>query len=154
MTKPLAYLGTPYTLYAEGRIVAFRKAAKLTADLILSGVNCYSPICHGHPLSDYGAIDPLDQDFWAAFNELMMARCDVLIVAHMPGWDESSGIAHEIKYFLNAGKPIFDLNPETLAMIRRPEPSGVSPSPDTPTPAGSPLYAHGKTKSEHAGPSA
>jgi len=49
----------------------------------------------------------------------MMARCDSLIVAHMDGWAESKGIAHEVEFFAKAGKPIFDLNPTTLFMEKR-----------------------------------
>jgi hypothetical protein len=49
----------------------------------------------------------------------MMTRCDVLIVAHMTGWQESKGIAHEIDFFERANKSIYDLNPTTLMMHRR-----------------------------------
>jgi hypothetical protein len=64
-------------------------------------------------------MDVLDLKIWLPFDELMMERCDTLIVAQMCGWGESSGIAHEIKVFERARKPIFDLDPLTLKMAKR-----------------------------------
>lgn len=116
---PLAYLGTPYTRYCSGLQSAFIAAASLTARLITSGVHVYSPIVHSHPLAQHGGVDPLDLKIWYPFNETMMKRCDTLIVAHLPGWDESLGVKFEIEYFERARKPIFDLNPDTLTMTKR-----------------------------------
>lgn len=115
----LAYLATPYTKYPHGPHIAFRHACKIAARLVQSGVNVYSPIAHTHPIAVHGGLDILDLTIWLPFDELMMSRCDTLIVAHMEGWQESKGIAHEIKFFLDAGKPIFDLDPQTLSMVRR-----------------------------------
>jgi hypothetical protein len=61
----------------------------------------------------------MDHAIWLPFDEAMMTRCDVLIVAHMTGWQESKGIAHEIDFFERANKSIYDLNPTTLMMHRR-----------------------------------
>jgi hypothetical protein len=49
----------------------------------------------------------------------MMRVCDVLIVVHMESWDTSKGIAMEVEHFERSGKPIFDMDPETLVMTRR-----------------------------------
>jgi hypothetical protein len=117
--KNLAYLATPYTRYPAGIYAAFADAAKLAARLILAGVKVYSPIAHTHPLAIHGNLDPLDLAIWIPFDEAMMERADVLIVAHMEGWEESKGIAHEIRHFEAGGKPIYDLDPETLMMVRR-----------------------------------
>ena len=118
----LAYLGTPYTRYAAGIEAAFQDAAALAARLLLSGIHVYSPIAHTHPLAMYGLLDPLDHSIWLPFDELMMRRCDTLIVAHMEGWQESKGIAHEVDYFWRAGKPIFDLSDVTTCnLVRRGE---------------------------------
>ena len=115
----LAYLATPYTKYPGGVYYAFRDAAALVAQLLHAGVNAYSPIAHTHPVAIYGGLDPLDHEIWLPFDELMMSRCDSLIVAHMPTWETSKGIAHEIAFFERAGKPIFDLDTETLQMVKR-----------------------------------
>lgn len=117
----LAYLASPYTLAPDRRLMA-RKTARLCSRLILSGVHAFSPIVHGHFMSrgEYGELDPLDGELWQQINQPYLEVCEPLIVAHMDGWAESKGVAHEIAYFVKAGKPIFDLDPETLKMVRRP----------------------------------
>jgi uncharacterized protein DUF1937 len=115
----LAYLATPYSKYPDGLYVAFVHACKLAARLLRTGVKLYSPIAHTHPIAFYANIDPLDHAIWLPFDEAMMNACDVLIVAHMPSWQDSKGIACEVEYFRAAGKAIFDLDPETLRMERR-----------------------------------
>jgi len=115
----LAYLATPYTRYIDGPEEAFRCACVLAARLIRSGVNVYSPIAHTHPIAVHGGIDPLDQQFWYEFDATILKRCDTLIVAQMEGWEQSTGIALEVDEFNKQGKPIFDLDPETLSMVRR-----------------------------------
>lgn len=116
----LAYLATVYSKHEGGIEVAFREAATLAARLMLTGINVYSPIAHTHPLAIYGKLNPLDHSIWLPFDEAIMSRCDVLIVAHMDGWQESKGIAHEILFFERMRKPIFDLpDLTTLGMIRR-----------------------------------
>jgi hypothetical protein len=50
----------------------------------------------------------------------MMEEADILVVAHMEGWDKSVGIAEEIRFFHVEGKPVFDLpNLDSLQMTRR-----------------------------------
>jgi hypothetical protein len=121
LPEGLAYLATPYTRYTGGIEAAFKDAAKLAARLLCTGLKVYSPICHTHPIAIYGALDALDHSIWLPFDEDMMEVSATLIVAHMDGWDESRGVAHEIKFFENAGKPIFDLDPATLNMVQRRE---------------------------------
>lgn len=115
----LAYLATPFSKYPLGTARAYRDAARLAADLMLRGVKVYSPIAHSYPLALYGNIDPCDHSIWMPFDEAMMSVAQVLIVAHMQGWEESYGIAEEVRFFEKAGKPIFDLDPETFMMVRR-----------------------------------
>jgi hypothetical protein len=119
VSNSLAYLATPYSKWKLGLEAAFIEASKLAARLLVSGIKVYSPIAHTHPLAYYGALDLLDLSIWLPFDEAMMERADVLIVAHMDGWQESKGIAHEIVFFEREGKPIFDLDPETLVMTKR-----------------------------------
>lgn len=117
-TSALAYVATPYTKRADIE-KAFVDAAKLCALLLRAGIKAYSPIVYTHCISLHGCLDPLDHDFWMIFDQAMMKAADVLIVAHMDGWQESDGIAEEIAFFEAAGKPIFDLDPKTLMMTKR-----------------------------------
>lgn len=115
----LAYLATPYSKYENGNLeLAFRDAANLAARLMLAGVRVYSPIAHTHPLAIHGNVDPLDHDIWLPFDEAMMQRCEVLIVAQMKGWRESKGVQHEIQYYLKRARTIFVLDPVSMNMRR------------------------------------
>ncbi len=117
--ESLAYCATPYTKFPGGLNAAFEAAAALTARLRAAGIFVYSPIVHCHPLALYGKLDPLDLSLWYPHNELMMDRCNVLLVAHLPSWEDSIGIQYEIEFFEKAFKPIFDLDPYRLKMTKR-----------------------------------
>ncbi|SRR5258708_6328618 len=125
MTHPLngylAYLATPYTKYKPDPTAAFVCAAKLSAKLLCAGIKVYSPIVHCQPIGFYGGLDLLDHTIWLPFDEAMMAKADVLIVAQMDGWEASKGVAYETAFFMRANKPIYDLDPSTLTMRRRAE---------------------------------
>lgn len=114
-----SYLATPYTKFEGGIESAWAEACKVSASLLVKGVKVYSPIAHGHSIAMHGNIDPLDHSIWLPFDEAMMIAAHDLIVAHLPGWQDSYGIAHEVKFFEQAGKPIFDLDPVSMVMTRR-----------------------------------
>ena len=116
---PLAYLATPYSLYPAGLDAAYEDACALAGRLLQINVKTYSPIAHSHGLARHAGLDPLAHDFWMDFDRAMMARLDVLLVAHLPSWEASRGIAAEIAFFAAAGKPVFDLDPDTLSLMRR-----------------------------------
>ena len=115
----LSYLATPYSKFPRGLEAAFIEACKLTARLIETGLHVYSPIAHTHPVAIHGKLDAMDQNLWKDFDAAMLNVCRVLIVAHMDGWEESSGIAHEIEFFEKRNRPIFDLDVKSLTMVRR-----------------------------------
>lgn len=117
----LAYLASPYSLYPHGLQAAFEEASRISAKLLIAGVKNYSPIAHTHGLAIYGNLDPMDARIWFPLNDTMMAICDVLIVARMPGWSESVGVAREIEHFRDRRRPIYGLDPATLAMVREVE---------------------------------
>jgi hypothetical protein len=120
-TPKLAYLATVYTKHEGGMEAAFIEAAKIAGRLFAAGIPTFSPIAHAYPFVRYADLDPLDYASWQPIQERLMDACDALIVAHMTGWQESVGIAHEIGYFESSKKPIFDLDPETLLMVKRRE---------------------------------
>ena len=120
MSDKLFYLATPYSKYKGGNLgQAFRDAAELAGKLLKAGYKVYSPICHTHPIAEYGELDPLDHSIWLPFDEAMMRACDALMVAHMDGWEESFGIAHEIEFFEASGKPVYDLDPVSCKITLR-----------------------------------
>lgn len=106
-----AYLATPYSEYDDGHEAAFKEAARVSAWLTSKGVAVFSPIVHGHPMSDTGILPYLGFDLWMGIDAPFMQAADRLIVVRMRGWDNSSGVAREIAEFKKAGKPIFYLDP-------------------------------------------
>ena len=110
----LVYLATPYTKYQTGIEMAFRDAAAVAAKLMTAGVPVYSPICHGHPMTLYGGVEPLNHNLWLSYDETMMNKCDALVIARMNGWQDSYGVAEEAKHFRASNKPIYELCPDTL----------------------------------------
>lgn len=119
MAETLRYLASPYTAYAGGMEQAFIDVAILAGRLFAIGIPTFSPIAHAFPYVKYGNLDPLDYPAWKPVQERLMDACDSLIVAHMQGWESSVGIAHEVSYFEKSGKPIFDLDVETLVLAKR-----------------------------------
>lgn len=116
---PLAFLSSPYQKYPLGHQQAYIDVSAISGHLLKAGVMVYSPIAHSHSLALHGDIDPHDMLVWMQLNAIMMEKCDILIVAHMPGWDKSEGIKTEVKYFEVANKPIYDLDIETLLLVPR-----------------------------------
>lgn len=110
----LVYLASPYTLFPAGQDAAFQEAATLTARLATVGVKAFSPICHSHPVAQYGCIDPLDHDFWLDYDEAFMEVSDACAVAMFESWQASDGIDREIKFFRSAKRPVWKLDPVTL----------------------------------------
>jgi hypothetical protein len=102
--------------------LAFIAAARLAGHLMRAGINCYSPIVHTHPIPIRGGVDPLDHSIWMPFDESMMHAADNLLVAHLPTWETSYGISLEVEIFKKAGKPIFDVDPDTLVITKRRQP--------------------------------
>lgn len=119
MISGIAYLATPYSRYRPGQVQAHKDACKIAAHLVCAGIKVYSPIAHTHPIAVHGALDLLDHAIWLPFDEAMMEASSVLIVAHLEGWNESIGIAHEVKFFEERGRPIYDLDPRSLMMTCR-----------------------------------
>lgn len=116
--RSLAYLATPFSRVPNQRW-AHQEACRIAGQLMRSGLHVFCPIAHSMEVCRYGGIDMLDEQFWRQQNDVVLPKCDVLVVAHMKGWDASDGVAHEIDYFTKARKPIWDLDPPSLTMTKR-----------------------------------
>lgn len=117
----LRYLATPYTKYPGGVEAAFAEAVCIAARLLAIDKPVFSPIVHWHPIARAGNFDLLDQSFWLEADKALMHASSTLFVATMPGWDTSHGVAVEIEYFRAARKPIYYVNPRTLAFHTSPQ---------------------------------
>src|SRR5215831_7469596 len=110
----LCYLATPYRKYKDGLSDAFVDAARLAGQLTLMGINVYSPIVHGHPLSVYGGVPDSDYDIWMPLNAKMCRYADCLIVGTLEGWDMSKGVQEEINWFKEDDKTIYYVDPRSM----------------------------------------
>jgi hypothetical protein len=115
----LAYVGTPYTRYKDGNLyAAYQEACCVSAQLIRMGIKVFSPIAHSHSIGVWGDLPLDDHSMWMEFDKTMMEKADCLIVVHLEGWQQSVGIAEEIKYFAAALKPIYNLDPASFEITR------------------------------------
>jgi hypothetical protein len=103
--KGFLYVASPYSRYPDGLDAAFEAACKATGALIARGIPAFSPIAHSHPVARVCGIDPLDHAIWLPDAPLMDAAAALLVVK-LDGWADSLGVAHEIKAFIAAGKPV------------------------------------------------
>lgn len=127
----LAYLATPFTDTADPTL-AWLQACQIAGRLMRAGIHLFAPIPHSQGICCHSTISMRDHQFWLDQNELILRRCDVLIVVQMDGFESSRGIAHEIAAFVDMGKPIFDLDPVNLMLSKRsfqPIPARSSESP-------------------------
>jgi hypothetical protein len=105
------YVATCYTQHPKGQQAAFEDACMITATLMKMGLKVFSPISHSHPIADTGDIDKLDWGFWKEQCQPMIDQACGIIVARMPGWEQSVGITYEIGEFEKAGKMILYFDP-------------------------------------------
>ncbi|MFN0055550.1 MAG: DUF1937 family protein [Planctomycetales bacterium] len=111
----MTYLCSPYTDPDPSvRQQRFDAACATTASLMLSGHVVYSPIVHGHPLTQYGL--PINWSFWQYFDLRHLEYCDDLLVLMLEGWQESAGVHAEIERATELGKPIWYRAPLQIPM--------------------------------------
>lgn len=105
VNQSFIYLATPYRAHPKGRRRAYEDACRLTCRLMRWGVKVFCPIAHAHGPSEYG-LDPIDHQFWMRFDKPFMDAASLLLVAKLPGWENSSGIAEEMDYFKAQNKHV------------------------------------------------
>lgn len=108
------YLATPFTRYEMGLDAACYDATAIAAKLVDKGFRVFPPITAGHNMAKVGYLDPVDDELWTWYNRGFVEKADACIVACLPGWEESDGVAHEIATFLMAGKPVVYLDVESI----------------------------------------
>lgn len=91
------YLASPYSHYnIDVMQKRYEDAVTATVKLLKANITVFSPIVHFHPLALLHDL-PKDADFWLQHNlPFLKASCG-LYVLMLPGWQESKGVAKEIK---------------------------------------------------------
>lgn len=107
MKTTLIYLATPYSdPNHDIREMRFTLVSHVAGVLMKAGNHVFSPISHTHPIGC--ACDmPTDWEFWRKFDEVMLRKCDVLVVLKLKGCEHSIGVKGEIEIAKSLGMPIF-----------------------------------------------
>lgn len=117
----ISYLASPYSHSSPAvRQARFEAVCIVAAELIKDGRSIFCPIAHTHPIEQYGFDNPMPGTFWLDVDRPMMQVCTALIIAELPGWEESVGIRDEIDSFMAAGKPVesYRVTPEIVGLER------------------------------------
>ena len=115
--RKMVYLGMPYTHEnAVIREMRFDAINRIAAEVMLGtytegGVVPFSPISCSHPVSHHLPESTETWAFWQQMDLPFLAQCDELWVIKFQGWEQSEGLAGEIKYALDHDIPIRTFNP-------------------------------------------
>ena len=110
----IVYLACPYskgTLAAQ--LARYEAATHVAAKLIEQRLIVFSPITMTHPIDVILAKkgETLGSHYWVEFDIAFMEACSELMVLTLPGWNESSGVAREMKFFQDRGLAVQYLEP-------------------------------------------
>lgn len=106
--NPFIYLACPYTSPdPEVRQTRVEVASVIAAGLAVAGKAVYSPITHGHPMSQHLPPRLLkDHDFWMGQCLPILAAADELWLLPMEGWSVSRGVREELAFAEQHGIPV------------------------------------------------
>jgi len=101
------YLASPYSSTVKAVCNdRFQATCKAAAKLMREGYNIFSPIAHSHPVSQHIG-NHLDHNFWLEQDlSFLDSWADEMWVLMIDGWEESEGIAAEIKRAEIIGLPV------------------------------------------------
>lgn len=102
----MIYLAAPYShQYAHVRAARFKRIKQATCQLMCAGDVVFSPVAYGY-LMEEAAGKTMSHDYWMQFCLNIMPACDRVYVLTLEGWDQSKGVAEEVKLAKRMGKPI------------------------------------------------
>ena len=114
----ITYLACPYSHPDRCvRLLRFQAVTQLAARLIAKGEAIYSPITHGHAITEIGL--PMEWDFWKQHSLAMLRVCSGMLIYCLDGWDSSIGIRAEVTQAQEWGIPVSFHLPEMEARIVR-----------------------------------
>lgn len=101
------YLACPYS--HKDRTVELARFAcvnLVAGKLMLKGHIVFSPISHSTPIAQYIPGSNNDHGFWLEQDFAFVDWAEALYVLCLPGWEQSFGVAMEIKRAKGQNKPI------------------------------------------------
>jgi hypothetical protein len=113
VTRTLVYLATPYSHPDPAvREARFRAANRYAADLVRQGVHVLSPVSHAHHVAKDGGLSA-GWDVWGPQSYALLAACARVVVLCQDGWQESVGVAAELRWAAELGLPVEYVGTET-----------------------------------------
>lgn len=107
----MIYIASPYSdPDIEVRSARYHKAQDYLYHCMLQKLNAYSPIVYFHPLAIRFQLLSTEEPY-IRHNVEMLEICDIIHILTLPGWKESLGVKHEIKFAQRWAKPIYLINP-------------------------------------------
>lgn len=106
MTNGYIYLASPYTdASADVMEARFNAVCYIAGKLMAQGLAVFSPIAHTHPIAVRCDL-PRDWEFWQRYDRAMLVGASKVIVAKLPGWERSKGVAAEVAIAGELGIPV------------------------------------------------
>ena len=95
----MIYIASPYS-HPDSRIRwrRYRQVRAHVATLIARGLFPYSPVVHNHHVANHHEL-PVTFAFWEEFDLHMLSLADSLHVYELDGWQTSSGVAEEMRWW-------------------------------------------------------
>ena len=109
----MIYLCSPYSHPDPAvRHARYLAVCKKAAELILQEQVIFSPIAHSHPISEFMPPDKVTCfDTWMSVDVPILRRAETLAVLMLDGWQQSRGVAEEIRVATACRIPIRYLEP-------------------------------------------
>jgi hypothetical protein len=104
----VTYLASPYADPDPAvRQARFEIVCRIAGALMARGEVVFSPIAHSHSIQML-ANPPLPREwnFWQRQDFEFLRHADILAVATLPGWEESTGVTEEITRAKLLGIPV------------------------------------------------
>jgi len=111
------YLVSPYS-HKDPAVVEerFHRTQQATEWLLEQKIWVYSPIVHCHELARKFKF-PTDAKFWEDYNYSMIGQLSGVLVLLLPNWQDSKGVAAEVKHALQLGKPIREIEERASTFV-------------------------------------
>jgi hypothetical protein len=104
------YLASPYT-HPSPTVVDLRvkQTRRVLGWLLSKGLFVISPIVHCHDTARECALRT-DWKWWWEYNLSIMMKSEGIILVKLKGWEESKGVAEELKWAYEADVPIYSID--------------------------------------------
>ncbi len=112
----MIYLASPYSSNDPAvQQQRFDAVCQVASNLMQRGFFIFSPICHSHPIAQFGL--PTDWAFWEKYDKKFLAMCDELWVLMLDGWGQSKGVLAEMNLAYELGKTIRLVNSKSCEVM-------------------------------------